>query len=106
VKVDFIEIYKKGVNHKHRFVLLTDSMLIIYDESAVEEPDQPKHFKAEKQFYLLDQCEITNGKDQMREIMIKSGTRECTLVCRSIEHKNEWLKTIGQLKVKSCVKHV
>ena len=104
MKVDFVEVHKKDVKeHRHRFVMLTDTMLVVYDENAVEQPDQPKYFKSDKQYFMLDLSDITNGKDQMREISIRSGQRECTLICRNIEHKNEWLKSLSLLKVKSCL---
>jgi hypothetical protein len=59
IKVDFLSTHKNtapGEPKKHRFVVLTDSVVILYDES---EHPSTGHYSFETQHFLLNQVSIS-----------------------------------------------
>lgn len=94
VKVDFLKTNnaKESAEHKkQRFVVLTDSALIIYDE--LEHPSTG-HYNFQTQHFLFTSISISSDKDN--EITIKDSVdnRYVTLTMRNSKHKEEWTSVL------------
>lgn len=87
MKVDFIMIDRQGEASsakKNRFVVLTDSVLILYDETTHPSNGQ---YTFEKWHLMLSSLTINSDKENEITASVVADNKVVTMILRNDEHK-------------------